>query len=212
MIDASKHRTDGQFDKPAAVYEDGSPMWGLVVRSDVAKQLAALERVEREEETRFRRERKERAERGGVELTSDNSAGGMDTAEDGEDGTPAKKKKKKEGGPGVTAKNLSEDTQKRMANATATHIAGLGNKYAWMNASNASAPSKVKAKVVSSTQANATGASSWARPYLSSTKSTTADNGSGYTEELMTVVTLKDAMFVISGERGHGGGRGAARC
>jgi len=62
MIAASHHRTDTQFDRPASLYEDGSPMWSIVVRSDVAKQLAALEKIEREEETKIRKERKERAE------------------------------------------------------------------------------------------------------------------------------------------------------
>ncbi|KAJ3489683.1 hypothetical protein NLJ89_g11505 [Agrocybe chaxingu] len=62
MIAAAHHRTDTQFDRPASQYEDGSPMWSIVVRSDVAKQLAALEKVEREEEMRIRKERKERAE------------------------------------------------------------------------------------------------------------------------------------------------------
>lgn len=60
MIAASKHRTDTQFDRAPSTYEDGTPMWGLVIRSDVAKQLAALEKAEREEEMKVRRERKER--------------------------------------------------------------------------------------------------------------------------------------------------------
>ncbi|KAF8690963.1 hypothetical protein AX14_002867, partial [Amanita brunnescens Koide BX004] len=62
MIAAAQHRNSTQFDRPASLYSDNQPMWSIVVRSDVAKQLAAIERAEREEETRIRRERKERAE------------------------------------------------------------------------------------------------------------------------------------------------------
>ena len=39
MIAAANHRTDAQFDRSASLYEDGSPMWSILVRSDVAKQL-----------------------------------------------------------------------------------------------------------------------------------------------------------------------------
>ncbi|TFY62689.1 hypothetical protein EVG20_g6613 [Dentipellis fragilis] len=61
MIAASTHRTSTQFDREPSLYEDGTPMWGVNVRQDVAKQLAALEKGEREEEMRVRRERKELA-------------------------------------------------------------------------------------------------------------------------------------------------------
>ncbi len=60
MIAAAQHRTDITFDRPATLYEDNSPMWSIVIQTDVAKQLAALEKVEREEETKIRKERKER--------------------------------------------------------------------------------------------------------------------------------------------------------
>ncbi|EGN94990.1 hypothetical protein SERLA73DRAFT_187265 [Serpula lacrymans var. lacrymans S7.3] len=62
MIAASHHRTDTQFDRPASLYDDNTPMWSILVRGDVAKQLAALEKAEREEEMKVRRERKERAD------------------------------------------------------------------------------------------------------------------------------------------------------
>jgi hypothetical protein len=62
MVFAAQHRTDTQFDYPVSLYENGTPMWSIVVRSDVAKQLAALEKTEREEEMKVRRERKERAD------------------------------------------------------------------------------------------------------------------------------------------------------
>jgi Transcription initiation factor TFIID component TAF4 family len=165
MIAASHHRTDTQFDRPASLYEDGSPMWSIVVRSDVAKQLAALEKIEREEETKIRKERKERAEMTAAHAavlqaqangmagsqSMDMGGGGMDDSEGG-----AKKKRKKDG-PGVTARNMSEDARKKMSNAVATQAAGLGGKYSWMTAANASAPQQKAKPVVATMIPAATG-------------------------------------------------------
>jgi len=258
MIAASHHRTDTQFDRPASLYEDGSPMWSIVVRSDVAKQLAAIEKIEREEETKIRKERKERAEMtaahaaalqaqangmaGNHSMDMGGGIGGLDDLEGG-----AKKKRKKDG-PGVTARNMSEDVRKKMSNAVATQAAGLGGKYSWMTAANASTPQKAKpiastpvaatplaatapyaattgvpttpatttvpAGSSSSTAAAAAAAasSSWARPYVPTKKSSSLTTNQTPTEEdTRASVTMRDAMFVIEKERGHGGGRGAAR-
>jgi len=207
-------------------------MWSIVVRADVAKQLAALEKVEREEEMRIRRERKERmdmaaAHAAALAAQANGVANTMagDGYDDGEGG--AKKKRKKEG-PGVTARNMSEDVRKKMSNAVATQAAGLGGKYAWMNASNAPPPSKVKtatpagagsapAAGAATTSATTTtpvlgvGGSSWARPYVPTKKSTTPTQMNAEEEDTRTPITMRDAMFVIKKERGHGGGRGAAR-
>jgi hypothetical protein len=56
------------------------------------------------------------------------------------------KKKKKKEGPGVTARNMSEDVRKKMSNAVASQAAGLSTgKYAWMNAAaGTSTPAKTK--------------------------------------------------------------------
>ena len=257
MIAASHHRTDTQFDRPASLYEDGSPMWSIVVRSDVAKQLAALEKIEREEETKIRKERKERAEMtaahaAALQAQANGMAGshsmdmgggmGLDDPEGG-----AKKKRKKDG-PGVTARNMSEDVRKKMSNAVATQAAGLG-KYSWMTAANASTPQKAKpivstpaavtplaatapsvattgvpttpatttAPAASSSSATAAAAaaaasSSWARPYVPTKKSNSlAPTQTPSEDDTRTSVTMRDAMFVLEKERGHGGGRGAAR-
>jgi Transcription initiation factor TFIID component TAF4 family len=259
MIAASHHRTDTQFDRPASLYEDGSPMWSIVVRSDVAKQLAALEKIEREEETKIRKERKERAEMTAAHAAAlqaqangmvgshsmDMGGGGMGGLDD-PDGS-AKKKRKKDG-PGVTARNMSEDVRKKMSNAVATQAAGLGGKYSWMNAASSSTPQKAKpivstpaavtplapsvtatgvptttpatttvppaASSSSSTAAAAAAAasSSWARPYVPTKKSSSlAPTQTATEDDTRASVTMRDAMFVIEKERGHGGGRGAAR-
>jgi hypothetical protein len=262
MIAASHHRTDTQFDRPASLYEDGSPMWSIVVRSDVAKQLAALEKIEREEETKIRKERKERAEMTAAHAAAlqaqangmvgnqsmDITGGGMDDSEGG-----AKKKRKKDG-PGVTARNMSEDVRKKMSNAVATQAAGLGGKYSWMTAASTATPQqKAKPAVTTTTiatplatttgttpsvattgapttttpattsvsaassssaaaAASASASSSWARPYVPTKKSSSlVPTQTSAEEDTRTSVTMRDAMFVIEKERGHGGGRGAAR-
>ncbi|KAF9458475.1 transcription initiation factor TFIID component TAF4 [Collybia nuda] len=231
MIRAAHHRTDTQFDRPASLYEDGSPMWSIIVRSDVAKQLAALEKAEREEETKIRRERKERQDLAAAHtaaLAAQANGTANQMATDGYDDVEggAKKKRKKEG-PGVTARNMSEDVRKKMSNAVATQAAGLGGKYAWMTASNAATPKPKPAPAAATTPggspnvggattttpaAGAAGAaSSWARPYVPTKKSTLSTSQSATEEDTRIPITMRDAMFVIEKERGHGGGRGAAR-
>ncbi|KAI0306849.1 transcription initiation factor TFIID component TAF4, partial [Multifurca ochricompacta] len=214
MAAASAHRTESQFDRTPSAYADGTPMWRVSVRRDVAKQLAALERGEREEEMRIRRERKDLAAAQAATLATHAPSATSGDTEDGESGP--KKKKKKADGPGVTAKNMSEDVRKKMSNAVASHAAGLSTgKYAWMNASNATSTPPPKPKAAASpapatTTAPATGGigSSWARPYVP----TSGKAGSTAKEEEDTrrVVTLRDALFVVEKERGHGAGRGAA--
>jgi len=263
MIVAAKHRSSTQFDRPASQYTDEKPMWSIVVRSDVAKQLAAIERAEREEETRIRRERKERADLAAAHaaaLAAQANAAGVPgftglgpgaaaTAtgigeDEYEGGT---KKKRKKDGPGVTARNMSEDVRKKMSNAVATQAASLGGRYAWMNAANLSSPIPPKPKPVATTTSTTTtttttttssttadtvtmaGAtttstttttgttttppstltSSWATPYIS-TKPKQSQPSQDEADTRLAI-TMRDAMFVIEKERGHGAGRGSAR-
>ena len=217
MIAAAKHRTETQFDRPASTYEDGTPMWSINVRSDVAKQLEALQKAYREEDVRERRERKERqdaqAAQAAALTAAANGASTEGTAAE-EDGGPKKKKKKE--GPGVTARNMSEDVRKKMSNAVASQAAGLGTgKYAWMSAANATAaPPKPKPAARASTPATTTtpaagaSASGWARPYQGS-KSISQQQQKDADGRL--AITLADAVFVVNNEKGHGGGRGSAR-
>src|ERR1700685_3095675 len=53
-------------------------------------------------------------------------------------------------------------------------------------------------------------ASGWSRPYLP-TKKSTSGPAQPAEEDNHTVVMLRDAIFVLEKESGHGGGRGAAR-
>lgn len=232
MVAAARHRTDAQYDKPPSMYEDGTPMWSVVVRNDIGKQLSTLEKTEREEEMKIRRERKERADLAAAHaanLAAQASGSGGAMAVDEEEGGLPKKKKKKEG-PGVTARNMSEDVRKKMSNAVASQAAGLGGKYAWMTAANAPATTPKPKPVAAATPApavaapaatstpatttapaaSATAGTSWARPYVSSKKAT-ASSGQATEEDDRMLVTVRDAMFVVERERGHGGGRGSAR-
>jgi Transcription initiation factor TFIID component TAF4 family len=218
MAEASAHRTESHFDRTPSTYTDGTPMWRVSVRRDVAKQVAALERAEREEEMRIRRERKELAAVQAAALAAHAPGAVSGDTEDGEGGP--KKKKKKADGPGVTAKNMSEDVRKKMSNAVASHAAGLSTgKYAWMNASNATSAPPPKPKPAASpapatttapatTSAGTVAGSSWARPYVST--SGKPANSAKEEEDTRRIVTLRDALFVVENERGHGAGRGAA--
>ncbi|KAI0053818.1 hypothetical protein FA95DRAFT_1530859 [Auriscalpium vulgare] len=223
MIAASHHRTDTQFDREPSLYPDGTPMWSVAVRGDVAKQLAALERAEREDEMRVRRERKELAAAQAAALAAVVPGAAVATGSElGDELEGPKKKKKKTDGPGVTAKNMSEDVRKKMSNAVASQAAGLGTgKYAWMNASHASSTA-AKAKAAAATAAAApapatttapapaaTPAGTWSRPYVLSTKN--SQNGGKLEDDDRQTVTMRDALFVVEKEKGHGGGRGAAR-
>ncbi|KAF9066558.1 transcription initiation factor TFIID component TAF4 family-domain-containing protein [Rhodocollybia butyracea] len=256
MITAAKHRTDTQFDRPPSMYEDTitggeyndehtkTPMWSLLLRSDVAKQLKVLERIERDEELKIRRERKERTDMAAAHaaalaaqssLNNPSSDGGFD--DDDSFASGGTKKKRKKDGPGVTAKNMSADVQKKMSNAAASHAAGLTGltgRYSWMTAAAASTPVKkagtpapaTPTPTFGATTSGATGTStttpgsasnatsSWARPYVSSKKPETVGSSESSTppiqEDTRTAITMRDAMFVIQKERGHGGGRGAA--
>ncbi|KAG1735446.1 transcription initiation factor TFIID component TAF4 [Suillus lakei] len=211
MVAAANHRTDTQFDRPACQYDNGTPMWSIVVQSDVAKQLAALEKIEREEEMKVRRERKERADLAAAHAANlaAQASGGNAMAVDGDEEGGAKKKKKKEG-PGVTARNMSEDVRKKMSNAVASQAAGLGGN---LTASSTATPSTATTTTPATTTAPAAStapATSWARPYMGGKKGSPTSPQMGEDDDRM-LITTRDAMFAIEKERGHGGGRGSAR-
>lgn len=204
MLAAAAHRSDAQATAPPGMYEGDEPaaMWEHAVRRDVALQLAALERAEREEELRARKERRERLA----------ALAAPPPAEDEDEDEPKRKSKKKEG-PGVAARNMSEDVRKKMSNAVASHAVGLGKKYAWMTDAAAPAAAKPKATTPTPTPAPApslapvttTPVTAWSKPYVPGKAPPTPP-----VPEQRTL-TLRDAMFVVERERGHGGGRGAAR-
>ncbi|KAF9129535.1 hypothetical protein BGW39_004049 [Mortierella sp. 14UC] len=130
MVHASKHRGRSLATAIPPMYDEEHAMYRVGVSQDVKKQLLAVERVEREEETKRKEHIAERERR---------LAAGEDLDENGDPrggpgGAGAKKnKKQKEGGPGVSARNMSEEARKKVANQTAMGFAGgSGRTYSWM--------------------------------------------------------------------------------
>lgn len=130
MILASKHRGRSLATAPPPMYDEEHPMYKVAVNQDVKKQLLAIERVEREEETKRKEQIAERERRlaAGEDLDENGEPRGMPNA------AGAKKpKKQKEGGPGVSARNMTEEARKKVANQTALGFAGgSGRTYSWM--------------------------------------------------------------------------------
>ncbi|KAL1746258.1 transcription initiation factor TFIID component TAF4 family-domain-containing protein [Schizophyllum fasciatum] len=225
MIAAARHRTNSQFDRAPSFYEDGeTPMWSMLIRRDIGHQLRALERVEREEETRVRKERKERLDAASAQAAALAAQAGTpaDAELDWDDGGARKKRKKDT----ISARNMPADVGKKMSNAAANMAAGVGGKYAWMNAAAASAgPAKPKpaaaAAAAPSPPASApspvatTPAAGWAtRPFTSKKPESMTPAPAAQPQEPVDtrlLVKMKDAMFVVAKEKGHGGGRGSAR-
>lgn len=240
-ITAVDHRLESQYNRPPPLYpiddnimqvegEDATKpeppaMWSVLVRRDVSKQLAALEKIDREEESRIRRRRKERDENEASANGGTSSAGPGDAMDldglgggDGDDDKKGKKLKKKQDGPGVLAKKMTEDMQKSVSNRVANEFTGV-KKYSWMQpgAVTATTPVKKPAPIAptgggaatSSSTPTAVGGtttgSTFVRPFL-------AGGRSAVNETLdERKVTLADLMFVVGKEKGHGAGRGSAR-
>ncbi|SPO31437.1 uncharacterized protein UTRI_06567 [Ustilago trichophora] len=135
MIASSRHRSWSSHQHPPPIYPSTSqPMYHEQILSDPIKQLAAIEKAERGEEARRRRERLARDEE-----SSALAAGyGGDSDMDMDDGTGTPKgdgrKRPKKIGPGVAARNMSEDVRKRLADSTAMrNLGGGSSKYSWLS-------------------------------------------------------------------------------
>ncbi|KAJ7064871.1 transcription initiation factor TFIID component TAF4 family-domain-containing protein [Mycena amicta] len=193
MISAAKHRTSAKFDRPASVYEDGTAAWGIIVRSDVAKQLVALEKAEREEEERDRelRYRRDRALDAALDavLAGEDAKLEMPTEEQVWQDRRRQNKKRA----------VSSEVQREMTNRRANKEAGLPTRQ-WMTTT-------TSAKLPTATVTPTTTASPQPepRPYRATgpAPATQAPDGK-------LIVSIRDARFVVGKERGHGGGRGAA--
>ncbi|KAF8218239.1 transcription initiation factor TFIID component TAF4 [Mycena galopus ATCC 62051] len=229
MIAAARHRQNAQFDRPVSVYDDGSAAWGVLVRSDVAKQLEALARVERAEEVRARegREKLERALEKALEavLNGDVDVEVPNLGEDAMDVDVDRARPKKK-----AKQAVSEEAGRRMTNAAANRAAGGAPRYAWLAVGTGNGAQR-KSKIVADgdaifgggggdaggggidagADAGATPPPPRPRPYKPSNAITAAPPPLPPDADQRMRVTLRDAMFVIEKERGHGGGRGAAR-
>ncbi|KAF8992965.1 hypothetical protein BDZ89DRAFT_1097278 [Hymenopellis radicata] len=103
----------------------------------------------------------------------------------------------------------------KMSNAAASQAAGIGGKYSWMTAGNATSPTPVKSKpsatAASPSSATTTAPGGWARPYVPAKKTTTTSTPAAVEQDTRLPVTLRDAMFVVEKEPEHGSRREAAR-
>lgn len=224
-VGAVDHRLDTQYTRPPPLYPitpnptvnpddpppEPLPMWSLLVRRDVVKQLAALEKMEKEEETRARRRRQERNENEG-NANGSMDAGGDDMDEDDSEESRKRKKKKKDG-PGVTAKNMSEEVRVKMSDFAANAAGALPKKYSWMTSGVAATTPALAAKPAAPKPATTTTATTttpatggFVRPFVTKQASATAPENPDERR-----ITIADLMFVVGKERGHGAGRGSAR-
>ncbi|KAJ9476163.1 TBP-associated factor 4 [Pseudozyma hubeiensis] len=134
MIASSRHRSWSSHQHPPPLYPSTSqPMYHEHIISDPVKQLAALEKAERGQEARRRRERLARDQESSALAPG---YGGDDM--DMDDGTGMSKadgrKRPKKMGPGVAARNMSEDVRKRLADSTAMrNLGGGSSKYSWLS-------------------------------------------------------------------------------
>ncbi|KAG9092079.1 hypothetical protein FS749_016016, partial [Ceratobasidium sp. UAMH 11750] len=230
---AAEHRSTSQYSRAPSFWNppvEGTtssipptPMWSTLVKRDVAKQLSAIERAEKEEETRARRERRTLAAQADAE----------DGAEDEMDIDGRKAKKMRSVGPGVAARVMPQETNIKLSNNTANQAAGLrAGKYAWMTAGAGAAatpPPKPKPVAPTPTPAPASGTTPAAATTATTTTASTTtpaltSGGGGRAYAAVSksaaasadvkddgiTVTLRDALFVASRERGFGGGRGSA--
>ncbi|ODQ54786.1 hypothetical protein SAICODRAFT_17774 [Saitoella complicata NRRL Y-17804] len=103
------------------------------------------------------------------------------------------KKPRKSLVPGGRGTPVNEEAQTRLANATASAMSGSrGKKYAWMTSSGAITP----------------GSSANRRKLAPAKKGGLGEGGKGY-EETKGLITMKDALLALEGERdGEGGGGG----
>lgn len=134
MIASSRHRSWSSHQHPPPLYPSTSqPMYHEQIINDPIKQLAALEKAERGQEARRRRERLARDQESSALAPG---YGGDDM--DMDDGTGTSKadgrKRPKKMGPGVAARNMSEDVRKRLADSTAMrNLGGGSSKYSWLS-------------------------------------------------------------------------------
>jgi Transcription initiation factor TFIID component TAF4 family len=129
---------------------------------------------------------------------------------DEDDDGPPKKKKKRADGPGVQAKNMSEETKKKLSNNVANAAAGFADRYKWMSSGGARPTPRggAGAGANNASGANAAGASTWGG--WSGTGRAARGRG-GKARDKERTVGMRDVLFVVERERGHGAGRGSAR-
>lgn len=147
MVASSRHRSWSSHQHPPPMFPDSNtPMYHEQISSNPTRQLAALEKAERGDEARRRKQRLARDTE--ASALASGSGAGLDGELDGmgDDGTGTPRsgalgnKKPKKIGPGVAARNMSEDVRKRLADSTAMrNLGGGSSKYSWLSGGNTGA-------------------------------------------------------------------------
>ncbi|KAG0332175.1 hypothetical protein BG000_010272 [Podila horticola] len=201
MIHASKHRGQSQSTTVPPLYDEDHAMYKVGVTQDVKKQLLAIERVEREEEFKRKEMIAERERKAALGEDLDENGEPRSGGGAGGAGSGNKKKKQKEGGPGVSARNMTEEARKKVANQTALGFAGgSGRSYSWMmgaGGGGGGSPSLSRGVSVGGGGSMVLPPSTLGRP--ASLRDTSRK------------VNVKDALFCLERDRGGGGGEGSGK-
>ncbi len=102
---------------------------------------------------------------------------------------------------------MSEETKKKLSNTVANAAAGFGNRYAWMNAASTPTPRRTTTGTGANVKASA---SAWSGSSWGAARGKNV-RGKGGRVDKERSLGLRDVLFAVERERGHGGGRGAAR-
>jgi len=209
--------------------DDLASMWDIEVEDDTAKILNVIARVEREEERAARRERtaREQQEQEEQEEEAARLAASQKDQEEGGDASAAeakrKEKKRKRESAAANARNLPEEMQKKMTDASARHTLFGGNqKYAWLQgntstsgANGSSTPRSSTASKSKPTNASSplTNSSSMLGP--SGLNASISNFGNATTTAVLpdeydppSTIIWQDLLFALENERGSGAGKG----
>ncbi|EOQ99042.1 hypothetical protein E3P92_01798 [Wallemia ichthyophaga] len=199
MIQANHHRSaSSHVNAPTIIH--GDPLYSQSIRTDTDKQLQALEKIEREDETKARRERVERitVEREEKQFLQSQQQQQQLVEEDDQ----KKKKRKKDMS---TAKNMSDDVQKKLSDQTALRSAGLAPKYSWLTGGAVPSPrssSNLPKPKFQPQQSNLNIKTSQQKTLGPPPHDAHLESGT---------INLNDALFALERERGMGAGRGSGQ-
>jgi len=99
---------------------------------------------------------------------------------------------------------MSEETKKKLSNTIANAAAGFGNRYAWMNTGSTPLPRRPTGgggggAGGSGANAGVGGWGGW------------STGKKGKKKQSERSLSMRDVLFVVEREKGHGAGRGSAR-
>jgi hypothetical protein len=103
---------------------------------------------------------------------------------------------------------MSEETKKKLSNTVANAAAGFGNRYAWMNTGSTPLPRRPAANAGAAGSGPVTFGTGWGSWGAAKAKGRGKGAKGGDKER---TIGMRDVLFVVEREKGHGAGRGSAR-